>query len=376
MQARTLAVGALALTAFVTFSAQAIDLRASAVFLMTNQVDNAVIAYHRDPNGTLRPVGEFPTGGSGNPVPQAGDPLTDPLASQGSLVLSDDGRFLYAVNAGSHQISVFEVRKTGLRLIENQRSGGKRPISVTARGTFLYVLNEGATPNVAGFSIDDETGRLTYLEDSTRKLPSAGQADPAQIAFNPTGKTLVLTQKATNLIVTWRVRLDGYLQPPVITPSNGITPFGFGFDSLGHLIVSEAAAGVDDASSVSSYQFLPGGIPETVSASIPNSQTAACWVVVTVDDSFVYVSNTGSGQVSSYSLQADGSISLLNGAASNTTASSKPIDMALSRDGQNLYVHQAGRRGIAVFEINPDGSLNRRSQNLGLPLGAQGIAAN
>ena len=44
---RTLAVGVLALTAFVAFSAQAIDLRASAVFLMTNQVDNAVIAYHR-----------------------------------------------------------------------------------------------------------------------------------------------------------------------------------------------------------------------------------------------------------------------------------------------------------------------------------------
>ena len=158
-------------------------------------------------------------------------------------------------------------------MIENQRSGGKRPISVTARGNLLYVLNEGGTPNIAGFVIDEETGRLTYLEDSTRKLPSGGMADPAQIAFNPTGKTLVLTQKVTNLIVTWRVRVDGLVQAPVITPSNGITPFGFGFDSLGHLIVSEAAAEVPEASSVSSYQFLPGGVPETVSASIPDFQT-------------------------------------------------------------------------------------------------------
>ena len=92
--------------------------------------------------------------------------------------------------------------------------------------------------------------------------------------------------------------------------------------------------------------------------------------------SFVYTSNTGSGQVSSYSLQADGSISLLNGAASGTTVPSRPIDMALSRDGMNLYVHQAGRKAIAVFEINPDGSLNRRDRHSRLPIGAQGIAAH
>ena len=73
MQSRTLAVGVLTLTAFVAFSAQAIDLRTGAVYLMTNQAENAVIAYDRLANGTLNLVGEFPTGGSGNPVPQAGD---------------------------------------------------------------------------------------------------------------------------------------------------------------------------------------------------------------------------------------------------------------------------------------------------------------
>jgi 6-phosphogluconolactonase len=364
-----------ALAAFLVFSAQAADLRTGAVYLMTNQAENAVIAYDRLANGTLRLVGEFSTGGSGNPVPQAGDPLTDPLASQGSLVLSDDGRFLFAVNAGSNQISVFEVRKAGLRLVERQRSGGKRPISVTARGNLLYVLNEGGTPNVVGFVIE-ETGRLTWVEGSTRTLPSGVMADPAQIAFNPTGKTLVVTEKATNLIVTWRVRVDGLLQAPVITPSNGITPFGFGFDSLGHLIVSEAAAGVAEASSVSTYQFLPGGVPESVSASIPDFQTAACWIVVTLDDRFIYTTNTGSGEVSSYSLQTDGSITLLNGTASDTSLASRPIDMALSRDGRNLYVHQAGKKAIGVFEINPDGSLNRRQATFDLPIGAQGIAAH
>jgi len=374
MQIRAIAVGVLALATLAAFPARAVDLRVDAVYLMTNQPDNSVLAYDRLANGTLRLVGEFSTGGTGNPVPQGGDRATNPLASQGSLVLSDDGLFLYAVNAGSNQISVFAVQRGLLRLVETQSSGGKRPISLAIHGDLLYVLNEGGTPNIAGFTISPK-GRLTYLPDSTRTLPSGAAADPAQVAFNPTGKTLVVTEKDTNLIVTWRVRLDGLLQPPVITPSNGITPSGFSFASSGPLIVSEAAAGVDDAASVSSYRFLPGGVPETVSASIPDFETGAGWIAVTPDNSFVYASNTLSGEVSCYGLQPDGSIALLHEEASNTSLFSFPTDMAASRDGQNLYIHQAGSKAIGVFEINPDGTLNRRIPIRGLPHGAQGLAA-
>src|SRR3977135_2424798 len=60
------------------------------VYVMTNQVNNAVAVFKRASDGTLTPVGVFSTGGSGNPVAQPGDPPTDPLASQGSLILSED----------------------------------------------------------------------------------------------------------------------------------------------------------------------------------------------------------------------------------------------------------------------------------------------
>jgi hypothetical protein len=42
------------------------------------------------------------------------DPATDPLASQGALVFGPGNQFLFAVNAGSNQISVLRVRRTGL----------------------------------------------------------------------------------------------------------------------------------------------------------------------------------------------------------------------------------------------------------------------
>ena len=39
-----------------------------AVYLMTNQVPNAIMAFRRSHNGGLTAVGTFPTGGDGNPV--------------------------------------------------------------------------------------------------------------------------------------------------------------------------------------------------------------------------------------------------------------------------------------------------------------------
>ncbi|PYL61897.1 MAG: hypothetical protein DMF24_05740 [Verrucomicrobia bacterium] len=60
---------------------------AGAVYVLTNQVSNAVAVFLRTARGALTSAGEFSTGGAGNPVPQGMDPATDPLASQGALIL-------------------------------------------------------------------------------------------------------------------------------------------------------------------------------------------------------------------------------------------------------------------------------------------------
>src|SRR5213078_2281894 len=114
-------VSLLALAAFTTATfGQTItphrNLHAGAVYVMTNQVNNAVAVFRRSPTGLLTSAGEFPTGGSGDPVPQGTDPATDPLASQGALILGDN-RFLFAVNAGSNQISVLRVGRNELTMV-------------------------------------------------------------------------------------------------------------------------------------------------------------------------------------------------------------------------------------------------------------------
>jgi 6-phosphogluconolactonase len=77
------------------------------------------------------------------PSPQvARDPGTD-WGDQGALALSAGNRWLFVVNAGSNEVSVFRVEPSGLILVDRQPSGGSRPVSLTVDRNLLYVLNAG-----------------------------------------------------------------------------------------------------------------------------------------------------------------------------------------------------------------------------------------
>jgi 6-phosphogluconolactonase (cycloisomerase 2 family) len=112
-----------------------------------------------------------------------------------------------------------------------------------------------------------------------------------------------------------------------------------------------------------------------ISGSVANSQTASCWVVIPNNGKFAFVSNTGSGTISSYRIAEDGTLTLLNSVAADTGMNSAPIDMTLSNNSRFLYVHAAGTQSVAAFKIKPNGTLTSIDTYGGLPLGAQGITA-
>jgi 6-phosphogluconolactonase (cycloisomerase 2 family) len=337
-----------------------------AVYTMTNAVTgNEVVAFNRAADGTLSPAGSFPTGGLGS---------GGGLGNQGGLILDDD-RFLFAVNAGSDEISVLSVDDSSLRLVDKVPSGGMRPISLTLDGDLLYVLNAGGlvggSDNITGFVVGQE-GSLSPLAGSTRPL-SAAVTGPAQVAFSPSGRFLVVTEKSTNIIDAYSVTAQGTPGPPDPQPSAGQTPFGFAFGRRDQLFVSEAAGGAPGASSVSSYTISGAGLLHVISPSVPTTQTAACWVVVTTDHRFAYVSNTGNASISSYRIGRDGGISLLEAVAAPTGAA--PIDMALSRNGHFLYVLNSGDGTLSGYRIGPNGGLTPLAVGVGgLPPSVDGLA--
>lgn len=342
------------------------------VYAMTNATDNEVIAFCRNYDGRLTRMKSYPTGGNGT-----GAAVVDPLASQGSLILSDDGYRLFAVNAGSNSISSFRVHDSGsLSLVDVEPSGGIRPNSLGNRGNILYVSNLGdsdnnISSNITGFIVKRD-GRLTPIDGATYSL-STPEAQPACVVFNPEGCQLVVTELNTNVLSVFCVQSDGTLIGPTVNNSNGGGPFGSVFLSTGLLLVSEAGA-----NALSSYTASKDGTLNVISGSIPNGQTAVCWVVPSRFEHFAFTSNTGSGTITTYYInKANGTLNTVKIAYSVCGEIAAPIDSGVSKDGCNYYVLNGAQGSISAFKIKGNGQLILLQviEDVGLPtLGAQGLA--
>jgi len=330
-----------------------------AVYVLSNQATaNSVLVYKRDSNGNLTYSSSVPTGGTG-----AGSG-GDPLGSQGSLTLGSG--LLFAVNAGSSDVSMFAVRGTDLVLLDRKPSGGQMPVSVAVNGIHVYVVNAGGTPNISGFIIDPIGGHLVPLPNSQRPLAGGTLAMPGDISFNADGSVLLVSEKGTKLIDTYRVDFRGYASGPISHASSGVTPFGFSVTNRGYAIVSEAGSGA-----ASSYEIDHIADLELVSGSVALGQNAPCWLVTTRDGRYAYTANAGSGTISSLGIAPDGVLSLLNPVAGTLAA---PLDLAITGNSKFLYVRE-GNSAVSGFKIALDGSLTLVGSWTGLPAGAQGIAA-
>ena len=327
---------------------------------------NKVLVWARGTDGSLSFVGKVATGGKGT---------GGSLSNQGGLTLSDDGTWLYVVNAGSDSVSVFRISGTTLTRTDVEPSLGDKPISVTTNGSLVYVLNAGGNGNIRGFR-RDASGALTLIGGSKRPL-SGSATKPVQIGFSPSGGYVFVSERATNRLTRYAISASGAAGAPQSTASAGPEPFGFAFSSGGTLVVSEAGNHVEDASSVSSYKLGSGGAPQTISAAVGTTETAACWTAITPDGKFAYVTNTPDNSISGFSIGSGGGLTMLDadGRTAVTGGGSLPIDLAASSDGDYLYVLTAGTHRIAVFAIGANGALSSRPGISGLPNAANGIVA-
>jgi 6-phosphogluconolactonase (cycloisomerase 2 family) len=337
-----------------------------AVYVMSNSpAGNEVLAFDRLADGTLAWQNSYPTGGTGT---GAG------LGNQGAVTLSRDHRWLFVVNAGSDDLSVFGVESRGLRWVQRIGANGEQPVSVTAHGRLVYVLS-AASDSIAGFAQRPD-GTLEPIPGSLRPLSGVGTA-PAQIQFSPDGRLLVVTEKATSQLTVFEVDKHGRAGAASVYPSQGETPFGFAFGKRGQLFVSEAFGGAPDVSAVSSYVLAdgPGGGLAVVTPSAPTHETAACWVATDAAGRYVYTTNTADNSVSGFAVDADGALTLLDADGKTGTTGAGPIDLAFSGDGRFLYVLSSGDGSLSAFRVRGDGALEAIAGADGLPDGANGLAA-
>ena len=341
----------------------------SVVWAQTNEVaGNRIVVYDRAGDGTLSQAGTYATGGNGGVAAPGAE--SDHLASQGSLVYDSRHSILIAVNAGSDTVTTFKVHGDRLQGRKVVASGGEFPASIAVHGRLVYVLNAGGPGIVQGYWIRGH--HLRPIAGSARSLglangnPPNFLTSPGQVGFSPNGRKLLVTTKLSGSHVdVFHVRGDGTLSAaPVVNNSATPVPFAFTFTPQGRLADGEAGA-----SSLTTYELNGDGtLADPRSAT--DGQMALCWIVRA--GGFYYVSNTASNNLSSFTVAADGTPSLLAAVAAPTDAG--PIDLTVS--GRYLY-GQTGTTGtIDEFRINGDGSLTAIGSVTGLPVGQEGIASS
>jgi 6-phosphogluconolactonase (cycloisomerase 2 family) len=217
---------------------------------------------------------------------------------------------------------------------------------------------------------------LTALAGSARPLSST-DADPAQISFIPGGGALIATERGTNSICSYVLDQRGYAQGPTTIKSSGQTPYGFGLTKDGSLIVSEAFGGATGAAAASSYAVSGAGELTMVSGTIGDTRSEVCWVALTKDDRFAYVTNFGDGTVSCYEITGGGSLQLHDPVAGSTGQGSKGLrDEAISGDGRYLYAIDADAQKLFGWAVGQDGHLTPAGEFGGVPGTVAGLAAS
>lgn len=337
------------------------DTNTGAVFVQTNDADtNQVVAFRRRADGELSRLGSYTTGGRGNGMPH--------LPSQGSLVVEGDR--LLVVNAGSDDLSVFSLGADGLSLVD-RAPAGVSPRSVAVHEGLVYVLG---TEGLTGLRLASD-GRLSPIEGSVRPL-SAVEADGAQVAFAPGGRTVIVTERVTDRISTYAVGDDGLLDGPLAHVSSGATPYGFDFGRDGVLVVTEAFGGQVGAAAASSYRLDGAPALAPLSASVQSTRSEVCWAAVSKDGGVAWVTNFGDSTISSYRIAEDGSLDLLDPVAASTRPGEKGLrDEALTADGRYLYALDADGQTVHGWSVGADGGLVPAGSANGLPATVAGLAA-
>lgn len=133
----------------------------------------------------------------------------------------------------------------------------------------------------------------------TRVQPRSRGKRSGSTHFDNTGLLLYVGEVSTSLIDTYSINFDGTPREDRIQNSFGNAPFAFAFDPRDNLLVTEVreSSGTARQGAVTSYQLKRDGILNIISGSVPDSQTAPCWIAIIPDGRHAYAVNTGSAVI-------------------------------------------------------------------------------
>ena len=312
------------------------------------------------------------------------------------ITVSPDGDNVYVASFGNNGVTVFSRAADGkLTVLEEIQDGvtfaggtanflaGANGITISPDGNNAYVASSNNS-SVTVFSRAAD-GKLTVLEEIQDGVPFAGGTAnflrfAHRVIVSPDGKNVYVVSNQEHTVTVFSRAADGKLT--VLEEIQDGVPFAGGTANLISGLVSIAissngkniyvTAGGDNAVTVFSRATVDGRLTvlEEIQDGVPftggtaNLLASPREIIVSANDSNVYVAAQGDNSVTVFSRAADGKLTVLEeiqdgvpfaGGTANFLAGDWGINA--SADGENVYVAARGDNSLVVFSRAADGKL-------------------
>lgn len=330
------------------------------VITSTNDsLQNEIVGYRRNSDGKLDSIFTLSTFGKG---------INAPLRSQNALLWTKDGRFLLVCNPGSNDVSVFKVDGENVTFLNKYSSGGQMPVSITQYKDLIYVLNSGHHGILSGFNLTQD-GVLNPIPGINIEVDTM-VCGPAQASFTYDGTGIIVTCRSTNKIIGFQMSKDGIPVGKTKISSNSEVPYGFDLDEDGKIYVTEARQ-----SGISVYQWKDGKNVEKLFDLAKDLHTAACWVKLTKNRKYAFVSDADPKNIAGFQIAKSGQCSLIKADGKSASTEDTPTELLIVND-QFLYVSSVRNSAIEVFQIDGSGNLMKIQKLNGKGTFSWGIVGN
>jgi 6-phosphogluconolactonase (cycloisomerase 2 family) len=316
--------------------------------------DNSIHALTQKSTGELQ-VATLPSF-STNPKPVA-------------MVLHPTKNFIYVVNETASTVSGFAVDHTTGVLTPVGTAVTPSPtcptspcnpisIGVNTAGSFLFVLNQGSSTtaaSIAVFSIDGTRGLLTPIAGSPFSFASLTAPNPQFMAVTPTENALYVSNGSSGTISAFAIAGSGALTEIAGSPfTGGAFMAGLAIDSKDQFLY--AADTIN--SKIASFSIQSGGALTPVAGSPFTTDLGPVALALDSAGATLFSANQGGATVSSFKT-ASGVLTQVTGSPFSLVPSGNPQPAFLLVDPSNtfLYVGNVGTRNITGFTIHTDGTL-------------------
>ncbi|MEL6545936.1 MAG: beta-propeller fold lactonase family protein, partial [Myxococcota bacterium] len=282
--------------------------------------------------------------------------VTAPSTRSDAIDVNPESRLLYVSETTNDAVTAYTLESDGDLSPIATSDLGFRPVYIALDRTRNVLLSASFGDNRVGSFAIDGTGAVI---EGSLATPATGMR-PHAIITDPTASFAFVPCRDTFNVFQYRLEANGALTSNAVASADA--PSGGGPRHIEfHPSLDVVYVNNEMGDSISWYSYDPTEgrltLVDTLSSlpeSVDGGDNTTADVALTPDGQFLYVSNRGHDSIARFSIGADGALAVLG----HTPSPERPRSMDIDPSGTYLAVSGQDDDQTELFRIGPDGNLS------------------